>query len=436
MTKAYDLVAIGSGTAATVAATRLRAAGRAVAVVDQRPLGGTSLRGCDPKKLLVGAAEAADHARRMRSRGVHGDIGIDRPELLAFKRSFTDPIPATREQRYQGQGVGIYRGVAKFTSGSSLQVGGATLEARHVLIASGAEPAKLGIPGEEYLITHEGFLDLPALLRRILLVGGGYIAAEFSHIAARAGAQVTILQHGERMLKGFDSDLVAWLMEAFDEIGIDVRLQSSVKAVEKNGAGHRVHASSEGQALTLEADVVVHAAGRVPALASLELETAGVVVERGRLKLNEFLQNVSNPCVYAAGDAAQAGPPLTPVSSHDAKVVAANLLEGNHRSPDYSSVPSVAFTIPPIAAVGLSEAAAREQGLKFTVKSQKAPDWFTAPGRAVGLRLQDTGRGRHRRHSRCASGGPACGRSHQPVRARDPAPLVLGRSQERHVCLS
>jgi glutathione reductase (NADPH) len=123
---------------------------------------------------------------------------------------------------------------------------------------------------------------------------------------------------------------------------------------------------------------VIHAAGRSPALGALNLDAAGIAIENGRLKLNEFLQSVSNPAVYAAGDAAQAGPPLTPVSSHDAKVVVANILEGNRHRPNYLGVPSVAFTIPPIAAVGLSEACARERGLRFRVQSEKASDWYTA----------------------------------------------------------
>jgi glutathione reductase (NADPH) len=127
-----------------------------------------------------------------------------------------------------------------------------------------------------------------------------------------------------------------------------------------------------------EADLVVHAAGRAPALEMLDLDAAGIVVENARLKLNEFLQSVSNPAAYAAGDAAQLGPPLTPVSSHEAKVVVANLLEGNRHRPNYLGVPSVAFTIPPIAAVGLSEAQARGRGLKFRMQSQKASDWYTA----------------------------------------------------------
>lgn len=379
MSKKYDLAVIGTGTAAMVAATRVRTAGWSVAVVDFRPFGGTcALRGCDPKKMMIGGAEAADHARRMAGRGVDGDTSLEWPGLLNFKRSFTDPVPEKREKAFADKGIDTFHGRARFTGPNMLDIEGETVEADHILIAAGAEPVPLGIPGEEHLIDNEAFLELEHLRQRIVLVGGGYIAAEFSHIAARAGSKVTILQRGERMLKHFDPDLVGWLMGKFGEVGINVRTGADVTSVERSEGGYLVRANGPAGEMTLETDLVVHAAGRAPALDALDLDAAGVTHENGRLVLNEYLQSVSNPAIYAAGDAAEMGPPLTPVSSHDAKVVAANLLDGNTRRPDYSGVPSVAFTIPPIAAVGLGEADAREKGLNFRMKSERAEDWFTA----------------------------------------------------------
>lgn len=379
MAKPYDLVVIGTGTAAMVAAMQVRAAGWRVAVIDFRPFGGTcALRGCDPKKLLIGGAEATDHVRRMQGRGVVGDTSIHWPGLIAFKRGFTDPVPAKHEARYREKGIDTYHGAARFTGPHAIAVGERLLDARHVLIATGAEPVKLQIPGEEHLVDNEDFLALPSLPARVVMVGGGYIAAEFSHIAARAGAQVTVLQRSPRLLNGFDPDLVRWLMPAFETLGVDVRLETTVVAIEKSDSGYRVRSLCNGETSTVEADLVVHAAGRAPALKSLDLAAAGVECKGARLALNQYLQSVSNPAVFAAGDAAGIGPPLTPVSSHDAKVVAANLLQGKHRRPDYRGVPSVVFTLPPMASVGLSEAGARERGLKFRLKSQLAPDWFTA----------------------------------------------------------
>lgn len=375
----YDLIIIGTGTAAMVAAMRVRNAGWSVAVIDEKPFGGTcALRGCDPKKMLVAGAEVIDAQRRMSGRGVEGEVRIDWPDLIQFKRTFTDPVPEKQEHRYHEKGIDTFHGATQFTGPNSIRVDRAELHGRHILIAAGAEPMRLGIPGEEHLIDNEAFLGMESLPRRIVLVGGGYIAAEFSHIAARAGAQVTVLQRGPRMLPQFEPELVSWLMDSFSALGIAVQANTTVTGIEAAGDTFRVHAQTNGEAVSIAADLVVHAAGRVPALERLDLPAANIAVDGGRLKLNEHLQSTSNPAVYAAGDAAQMGPPLTPVSSHDAKVVAANLLGGNHRKPDYRGVPSVVFTIPPIAAVGMGEEEARRSGLRYQVRSERTSDWYTA----------------------------------------------------------
>jgi glutathione reductase (NADPH) len=377
--KTYDLVVIGSGTAAQVASARVRTAGRTVAVVDHRPFGGTcALRGCDPKKMLLSGAEAIDAAHRMQGRGVTGELRISWPELMAFKRTFTDPVPQKQEARYAEQGIDALHGLARFTDPDVVNVAGQQLKARHILIATGARPVPLRLPGAEHIVTSDRFLELESLPRQIVLIGGGYIAAEFSHIAARAGAQVTVLQRRDHMLPRFDPDLVSWLMVRFAELGIDVRTQATVERIELTGYGFLVHAEGAHGKQAVAADLVVHAASREPDLEELDLAAGRVAVRKGRLELNEYLQSVSNPLVYAAGDAANVGPPLTPVSAHDGKVVAANILEGNRHKPDYRGVPSVAFTVPPIATVGLKESQAQAQGFKFKVKSENTPDWFTA----------------------------------------------------------
>ncbi len=375
----YALIIIGTGTAAQMAAGRVRKSGRSVAVIDHRPFGGTcALRGCDPKKMLVSGAEAADFVRRMHRRGVTGNVRINWKELIAFKRSFTDPVPKKREASFAKQGIDAFHGMARFTGPDTLIVGGRTLKGGHILIASGAHPVPLDFPGAEHTITSDAFMELEQLPERIVMVGGGYIAAEFSHIAARAGAKVTVLQRGERMLPNFDPQLVDWLMDKFREINIDVRTWNDVKAVERSGHEYRVRVKTPQGEAVVTTDLVVHAAGRVPDIEELDLNAANVSVEGGQLQLNDYLQSVSNPIVYAAGDAAAKGPPLTPVSSHDGKVVAANILEGNRHRPDYRGVPSVAFTLPPIAAVGLSEAEARKHVANVRVSSAKVPDWYTA----------------------------------------------------------
>ena len=288
--KAYDLVVIGSGTAAQVASFRVRAAGWSVAVIDHVPFGGTcALRGCDPKKMLISGAEAIDMARRMLGRGAAGELRVSWPELIAFKRTFTDPVPANHERRYAEHGIDAFHGKARFTGRDAIEVGEETVQARHVVIATGARPVPLPFRGAGYVITSDRFLELERLPARIVMVGGGYIAAEFSHIAARAGAKVTVLQRAERMLTRFEPELVGWLMEKFAEIGVEVRTGTAVEAIEEVDSGLRVHGRKGSEVTAIVADLVVHAAGRVPDL-DLNLSAAGVAVENGRPALNEFLR--------------------------------------------------------------------------------------------------------------------------------------------------
>jgi glutathione reductase (NADPH) len=312
--------------------------------------------------------------------------GTEAGSVVAWTRAChrRPPKPVTQipsrctAESFAKSGIDAYHGRARFVGPRSVEVGGEVLEGRFVLIAVGAVPMHLGIPGEEHLVTSSEFLELDDLPENLVLLGGGYIAAEFAHIAAHAGARVTVLEQLDRMLTPFDPDLVGWLMEKFDEVGVDVRLETRVTAIEKHAGGFSVRASADRKDEAFQADLVVHAAGRVPDLDPLDLRAAGVETERGRLKLNEFLQSVSNPAVYAVGDAAMSGPPLTPVSTHDAKVAAANMLNGNRETPNYLGVPSVAFTIPPIASVGLGEQQARERGLKFRMQRENASGWYTA----------------------------------------------------------
>jgi glutathione reductase (NADPH) len=248
-----------------------------------------------------------------------------------------------------------------------------------VVIASGAVPAKLGIPGEDQLITSDDFLELAELPERLIFLGGGYIAMEFAHVAVRAGARVVVSHRGPRPLQGFDPDLAEKVAQAARASGIDLRLETQVEAIERIDGGFRIRASGPAGTQAFEADLVVHGAGRVAEIDDLDLPAGGV--ERGKrgVLVNEYLQSISNPAVYAAGDAAEsAGLPLTPVAALEGKVVAANLLNGNTVRPNYAGTATVAFTLPPIAAVGLREDEARNRGLKFAVKYQDTSSWYSS----------------------------------------------------------
>lgn len=378
-TRRFELVVIGTGSAASAVAARCRKAGWSVAVIDELPFGGTcALRGCDPKKVLVGNAEAIEWARRLAGKGVRQDgLRIDWPELMRFKRSMIAEVPERKEEGFRKAGIEIFHGQARFTGPTTLDVAGQRLEGKRVLIASGAKPVPLGIVGEELLTTSTQFLELDELPAHIAFVGGGFISFEFAHVAIRAGAQVTILHRGPRPLSLFDPDLVDRLVEKSRMLGIDLRLDTSVTRIERAAGRFVIHGRHDEKETSVEADLVVHGAGRVPAVDDLDLHAAGIDAAGRRIRLNEFLQSVSNPAVYAAGDAA-AGPALTPVAGYEGRIVAANLLEGNHLRADYSVVPSVAFTIPPLAAVGLTEDAARQRGLRFRTNLVDTSSWYSS----------------------------------------------------------
>jgi glutathione reductase (NADPH) len=381
MTRKFDVIALGTGSAASAVASRSRKARWQVAIVDSMPYGGTcALRGCDPKKVLVGAAESVDWIRRMKGKGIQAaKLQIDWPELMRFKRSFTEPVPKRREDEFAKAGIAAFHGRARFTGPTTVRVGKDTLVGRYVVIATGQAPADLEIPGAEHLTTSDQFLELDELPKRILFIGGGYIAFEFAHVAARVGSQITVLHRGLRPLALFDPDLVDQLVERTRELGVDVHLGTEAIGIEKSSAQLTVRAVASGKAGMFQTDMVVHAAGRVPEIKDLNLDAAGIEWEKRGVKVNEFLQSVSIPAVYAAGDAAATrGSPLAPVASYEGLIVAANLLKGNHQKPNYIGIPSVVFTVPPLAAVGLSERGASEQNLKFKVKEEMTSTWYSS----------------------------------------------------------
>jgi glutathione reductase (NADPH) len=397
----YDLIVIGTGVAASTVAWECYSAGWKIAIIDSRPFGGTcALRGCDPKKVLVGAAEVIDWNHRMGDKGINNtkDIHIKWPELMRFKRSFTEPVPKTREEQFSNAGIATFHGHAHFTDATTIKVReekkGDTdhvLNGKHILVATGAKPTKLNIPGEEYVTISDQFLELDYLPERIVFIGGGYISFEFAHIAARAGAKkITILHRSNKPLGQFDPDLVSQLIQSTRELGVDVQLQTEVKGIVRSSDnGLAVNAfsiievdGSKKEERIIETDMIVHGAGRVPDVEGLDLEAAGIEYDHKKgIKVNEYLQSVSNSAVYAAGDVVvgSGGPQLTPVATYDGKIVASNLLKGNHLKPNYKGVPSVVFTIPPLASVGLQERVAKEQGLHFRTNFQKnTSSWYSS----------------------------------------------------------
>ena len=276
-------------------------------MIDKRPFGGTcALRGCDPKKVLVSAAAAVDAARALADKGIHPDgLALDWRALMRFKRTFTDPVPAALRASLARAGTETFAGVARFVGPARLSVDNEAVEAtRAIAVATGAVPMPLPIEGAEHVVISDDFLELDALPSSIAFIGGGYVSLEFAHVAARAGAKVTIVHRGARPLERFDPDLVDRLVARTRDLGIDVRLATDVRRVEAAGGRRRVVAADASGEVVVEADLVVHGAGRVPELEDLDLKAAGVRYSRAGIAVNEYLQSVSNPMVYAAGDCA------------------------------------------------------------------------------------------------------------------------------------
>lgn len=379
----FDVIVIGTGVAGQTAAEELATAGKRVAVVERREVGGTcALRGCEPKKVLFTAAEVVERAVAQAGHGPVGSLYNDWSDLIAFKRSFTDSAPGSIEEAIRSSGAEILRGTAAFRDPGTLSIGGKPYTARDFVIATGSRPMPLGMDGEDLVSTSEDFLATETLADRIVFLGGGYISFELAHIAASGGAQVTILQRGPRVLAGFDPDLADMLARGYREEGIDVRVDAPVGSVERDGRGLAVVL---GDGSRIACDQVVHGAGRVPDLADLNLDAGSVRHDRRGIEVDRHQRSVWNPRVWAAGDAAASGLPLTPVGIAQARVVVRNLTGDGDAVFDPKVTPSAVFSHPPLASVGLRLDEAREQGLDVKGELIDTTSW--ASSRRVGARV-------------------------------------------------
>lgn len=378
--KSFDLIVIGGGTGGNGVARMAARAGWKVASIDSLPFGGTcALRGCDPKKMLVAVTEGVEWTRNLGGKGLETQASVDWPDMIAFKRTFTDAMPGRIEGGLEKAGITVLHGETRFTGRDTIEVKGEPLTARHFHIATGARPMTLNIPGEALLATSTDFLELPARPDRVVFVGGGFIAMEFAHISKRAGArEVTVLEMMNRPLGNFDPDLVEILCEATANLGIDLRTEAKVLRIEKSGADFTVAYETPKGVQTVSCDLVVHATGRVPNIDHLNLETAGVEYGRKGIKVSHFMRT-TNPVIFAAGDCADSGPNLTPVSAYEGRIAGKNLLAGrDEREVNYPPIPSVVFTLPQLASVGLSETAARGKGLDFETHFEKTAGWYSS----------------------------------------------------------
>ena len=380
MSKSYDVIVLGTGNAGMAAAGKAREAGLSVAMVESRDVGGTCpIRGCVPKKVLVAAAQVLHQIDTAAEHHISVDgAKLDWANLIERERSFVDGVPEAFTESLETRGIDLYEGRARFVGRRRVRVGDETLDGGKIVIATGSMPRPLSIPGAEHLITSEHILELGSLPESLIFIGGGVIALEFAHVLARAGTKVTILEALPRLLPRNDADAVAQLQKESERIGIDVLTGVNVLEIAMDGNRLAVRFEHGGAEKTLSAALVANGTGRIPDFEGLDLDAAEIEHDDTRIAVDDTLRSVSNPDVYVGGDALWSSPQLSPVASHEGKVIGANLVNGGATTPDYQGIPANVYAVPALASVGLTEAEAEEQGLTYSVKVNDMADWRSA----------------------------------------------------------
>jgi glutathione reductase (NADPH) len=377
-TRRFDVVVIGGGNAGMGVTVPTRRAGRSVAVLEPGTFGGTcSNRGCTPKKLLVAAAHTLDEIARADAHHIKvGRARLDWAAMIRRKADLIRPLPERLAGAVRDRGAEIIAASGRFVAANAVAAGDDVLEAGHVVVATGSKPRPLPFPGADLMITSDEVLTEEEQPRAVVFVGGGVIAFEFAHVYVRAGTKVTILQDGPQFLGKFDQDMIAEVLLASRRIGIDARADVTVKRIEPAGGRLRVVYVEDGRERAITVDRVIHGAGRVANLDGLDLAAGGVAVERDRIVTDRHLRSTSNGAVFACGDALAGKAQLSPLATYEGQMVGRNLL-GASEVPDYDSIPSCLFTVPGLAMVGLTEAAARQAGLDMRVEVNDMRDWLS-----------------------------------------------------------
>ena len=355
----YDLFTIGAGSGGVRASRMSASYGARVAVVEERYLGGTCVNvGCVPKKLLVYASEFPEHREDAAGFGWSFPEGrFDWSVLIENKNREIARLNGVYARLLDAAGVECIEGRARLLDPHTVAIGDRTLTAENVLVAVGGWPSVPEFPGREHVITSNEAFFLKELPRHAVIVGGGYIAVEFAGIFHGLGAQVTQLYRGPLFLRGFDDDVRTALAEEMRKSGIDLRFDARVERVEKAGDELRVTLEGGGQ---LEADLVMYATGRKPNTSDLGLEEAGVERNAKGAIVVDAYSRTSVPNIWAIGDVTDRVN-LTPVAIHEGMCLARTLFLGEPTAPVHEDVASAVFSQPPIGAVGLTEAEARER---------------------------------------------------------------------------
>jgi glutathione reductase (NADPH) len=376
----FDLLTIGAGSGGVRASRMAAGLGARVAVAEARLLGGTCVNvGCVPKKLLVYASQFSAAFEDARGFGWKvGDRTFDWRRLIANKDREIARLNQVYRRLLEDSGVTIVEGRARLVDHHTVDVGGTRYTADTILIASGGQPNVVDIPGAEYGISSDDVFHLSALPKRIVIVGGGYIAVEFAGIFNELGSEVHLLYRGPLFLRGFDDDVRTVLAEEMTKRG--VRLQFGVRPtrIMRQGNDLVVNLPDGGH---IAADVVLCGTGRLPNTSNLGLEAVGVeVTGRGAVVVDEFSES-SIPGIFAVGDCTDRRA-LTPVALAEAMAFVETVFKGKPTSVSYSNIPSAVFSQPSVGTVGLTESEARSGGFDVQIfRSNFRPMVHTLSGR-------------------------------------------------------
>jgi glutathione reductase (NADPH) len=355
----YDLFVIGGGSGGVRAARMAAQRGARVALAEAGALGGTCVNlGCIPKKLYSYAAHYGEAFEESHGFGWHGEAPSFDWETLKRNRAIEIMrLNGVYEKLLIGAGVQLLHGRARLADEHTVELAGERLRAGHVLVATGGAPHPPEFPGHELAISSNEMFDLEPFPRRLLVIGGGYIACEFASIFNGLGSRVTQLHRGTQVLRGFDDDIRAFVAAEMAKKGVDIRLDAQVTSLQR-GAGGLLARLADGS--TLEVDAVLAATGRWPNAVGLGLEQAGVrTSERGAIVVDERFRT-SVPHILAVGDVIDRVQ-LTPVALAEAMAVVDHLFGDGRRTVDYGNIPTAVFTHPNVGTVGLTEAQARER---------------------------------------------------------------------------
>ena len=355
----YDLFVIGAGSGG-VRASRIAAShGAKVAAAEEYRLGGTCvIRGCVPKKLLVYGSHFAEDLADAKRFGWNTDgATFDWPTLRDNVSAEVDRLEGLYGQTFANAGVEVFRERATISGANEVTLtNGRVITAKTILIATGAWPAMPDVPGADLGITSNEIFHLPALPKRAVIAGAGYIANEFAGILHELGVHVTLVTRGDKMLRSYDQEIVDKLIGMSRAKGIDIRFNFPFKSAARQADGSiLIDGGDQGM---IETDLLLWAIGRDPNSNALGLEDVGVARDKAGAVIVDDHNRTNIPSIYAVGDVTNRVQ-LTPVAIREGHAFADTVFGGNPRTLDYSSIPTAVFANPPIASVGMTEDEAR-----------------------------------------------------------------------------